>query len=304
MIHFQSSASFVRSVSATLSVAIAIGALFAPGAMADDRKKVGNGPKHEGGVIYLSVIGDLPSGSLVGDCYSFPRIAPQDAVTEIPSDGTPKVCVVYAAFPEGTEMDLTGVTLGVEYDPSIELTGYGYCQGEGVLVGTPTWPSSGAGLAMTFIPHLTENPTPIAWFVFQASEPGEFRLVPHPIPTHGGRFANFDAIPWLEPITGYGTIRAGSPGYVPMPGDPDPIGICCVGECLQLTAFECAYHDGLFLGEGSCSVSPCADDAEKGACCLGDGCELVSRAECYRSNGAFAGEGTACESTPCDESDR
>ncbi|MEZ4650538.1 MAG: hypothetical protein R3E97_17480 [Candidatus Eisenbacteria bacterium] len=173
-----------------------------------------------------------------------------------------------------------------------------------MLLATPSWPSTGSGMAMTFGPHITENPAPIVWFILKANEPGEFRLVPHPIPAHGGRFSNFDASPWLEPITDYGTVAAGAPGYVPLPGDREPLGICCLDQCTQLTAFECAYHDGLFLGEGSCSTSPCVADADKGACCLNGGCELKSRAECYRLNGAFAGEGTTCDATPCDESEK
>ena len=274
------------------------------GASYEERPKSGTGPSHAGGVLFAAVVGELPRGSLVGDCLSFPRPAPEDAEVELPTDGVPRVCVVYAAFPEGDPVDLAGMTFGIEYDEGLNISGYGYCPGDGLLLSTPDWPKSGAGMGMTFLPHATESIFPVIWFILSAGEGAEgagFRLVPHPMASHGGRFANYDPRPYLEPISAYGHLRAGVPGFAPSVGTPEVLGVCCLDECYKLTAYECAYYSGLFLGDGKCSQDPCVEDAELGACCFEAECELMSRQRCYRSGGDFAGEGSTCEETPCDE---
>lgn len=266
----------------------------------DERPKSGEGPSHTGGVLYLSVTGDLPQGSLVGDCFLFPRVTPAEAVVELPADGVPRVCVVYAAFAEGDSVDLTGVTFGIEYDPSFEIVGYGFCHGQGLLVPTPEWPKSGAGVGLTFGPHGSQNPLPVAWFVLSGVGDGEFRVTPHPLPWNGGRFSNSDPRPWLEPISGYGSLRLGAPGVAPAAGVPEVLGVCCLGECYKLTPAECALYGGLYLGEGSCSGEPCAEEGGAlGACCHDLECELTTRRRCYQTGGDFGGEGSTCEGTPC-----
>ena len=265
----------------------------------DERPRSGTGPSHAGGVLYIAVAGELEPGVLVGDCLSFPRPVPEEANVELPADGQRRLCVVYAAFPEGDPVDLTGVTFGIEYDESVVISGYGYCPGNGVLLPTLDWPRSGAGMGMTFHPHATESVVPVVWFVLAGTGEGRFRLVPHPLPSQGGRFSNFDPRPYLEPISAYGYLGVGSPGVAPSSGASEVLGVCCLDDCYKLTEYECAYYSGLFLGEGSCREDPCVEDAEEGACCLDTDCELGTRKNCYRSGGEFAGEGTTCEDTPC-----
>lgn len=219
----------------------------------------------------------------------------------LPADSAPRVCVVYAAFPEGDPVDLSGITFGIEYDEGVQISGYGYCPGDGLLLATPSWPQSGSGMGMTFAPRATESIVPVVWFVLSGTEGAEFRLVPHPIATLSGRFSNFDPRPYLEPISAYGTLGFGVPGFAPPTGNPEVLGVCCLDECYRLTSNECAHYSGLYLGEGSCSADPCVENAQLGACCTGPDCELSSRQRCYRSGGDFAGEGTTCETTACEE---
>ncbi len=261
------------------------------------------GPTHEGVAYVLSYASELPEGTLVGDCLTFPRPTAGDYEVSFEADGVPRIFVLYAVLPDGEPMDLAGATFGIEYSETVELKGWGYCHGNGVVIPTPEYPASGAGIALSFRPRYEESPAPIAWFVLSSKEDGYFAVEPHPIPRQAARVGNFDAKPHLEPVVGFGRIGFGNEqGHVPEVGQDVKRGVCCLDECLLLTEFECAHYAGLFLGEGVCDPGVCTAETP-GACCVAEGCEVLTRAQCYSAVGEFLGEGVTCTPDVCADRD-
>ena len=85
-----------------------------------------------------------------------------------------------------------------------------------------------------------------------------------------------------------------------------PIGACCIDDgqsirCEVMAREQCAWDEGLYLGNFTdCAGDPC-DSTLIGACCLPSGqCVEVNQAECNQLAGGFQGIGTTCLAIRCE----
>jgi hypothetical protein len=88
-----------------------------------------------------------------------------------------------------------------------------------------------------------------------------------------------------------------------IPDECAPLGACCdvTKNCRLLTAFDCVYSGGTWLGPGTlCNPNPCVP-APTGACCSMYGpCAVVTQATCAQpGGGTWLGPGTTCTANPC-----
>ena len=136
-----------------------------------------------------------------------------DVVTSVPVDSS-VVCFVLAAFPNGSNPHLRGVTFGIAYPAWLEIVTFGHSFGDFEL-SMLDWPASGSGTALTATERAERSSLiELYWFVARVTEPGRpatLSITPHP--EHGGTFAD-DAIPaTLDQIAGYSGLGFGEPGF-------------------------------------------------------------------------------------------
>lgn len=85
---------------------------------------------------------------------------------------------------------------------------------------------------------------------------------------------------------------------------PGASGACCYGDpsnCVINTNLQCDFiaNSTFYIGEESCSPSPCVPPPT-GACCLFSGvCEVVTEEECDGQSGDYQGDETGCDPSPC-----
>jgi len=204
---------------------------------------------------------------------------------------------VYAAFSGSPRV--SGVTIGIEYDPAIAILSFGNCGDFELPLGD--WPASGSGTAVTWSEAQTSQIQPMYWFVgyeyYQVG--GTFSLVPHP--TGGSVFAD-DSIPAvIDVVAAFGALGFnGAVGSLTCPGVPET-GACCLPDCscVVVTRDECEGMGGGFAGPGStCDEVLCLCE---GACCFVDGtCAIRIEPDCVDEDGTFQGIDSICEPNPCD----
>lgn len=234
-------------------------------------------------------------------CSFFDLPSCESAVVEVPGTQT-AVFFVVAAFPTDAAPRLSGLTFGVQYPyPAVAVVNYGNC-GDFELADAG-WPASGNGTSVTFVAPRTEALNAVYWFSAYNyyGLPSGFSLIPHP--TQGGNFAD-DSIPAiLDPITNYGSLGFGRPGFAACPGGPIAMGACCFPDqsCQMLPPYECIHDGGVYLGNDvPCDPLPCAAPPPQGACCYPNAvCVLKTLAECEQTFGVYYGDGTVCSPNPC-----
>lgn len=129
-------------------------------------------------------------------------------------------------------------------------------------------------------------------------EPQKFSIVANSNPSN--QIFSDEVIPSnADPITGYGYLGFGQPGYTFCPTGI-VTGACCFtdGTCLMLSAVDCQAQLGSFLG-GECSPTLCPV-IKYGACCKDLICSVVTSAACTNLGGIYFGDDTLCEPTPCE----
>ena len=260
--------------------------------------------KNAGGVLVLhcatQVSPETPADKL---CEAAILSQSSDALTRFPGDGKRVVVFVYAAFDADSVVDMRAVTFGLRFTANVKIAGSGICNGGGLAIPTPGWPSSGTGVSFMFDPSSKERMVPIYWFLVSCVGPGYFEVTPNPNQHMGGNFADSSVPALLEPVAGYGAIGFDLEGSIPVPGQLVPSGACCLGErtCIQFTKEECLYYFGEWLGPSiDCAKDdPCQPEADFGACCMSAGCQTLTRRECTKQGGTFLGEKVPCQGDPC-----
>jgi len=249
----------------------------------------------------------------------FPTVQPAclEIVNTVEMAGTPAaqsvpvVWKVYAVFPLANSPRLMTVGWGINFNPVadggvvIEQNGPA---GPGVFnIVSAGWPpalgSTAGDVGMSFtdstrISHVTE----CWWFSGYAyagslGEPQMFSVVPNIFSIN--QIFGDDAFPSnADPITGYGRLGFGQPGYTYCPTGI-VTGACCftTGVCEMLSAVDCQTAGGSFLG-GDCTPVLCPV-IKYGACCVGTACNVVTAAACTNAGGNYFGDDTTCEPTPC-----
>lgn len=256
-------------------------------------------PVNQGGVLLVHDHG-LVAADIDSACNLLDLTDWKEARVNAPVEEGTRLIGVYAEFAPGDSVLLAGITFGILYSPSVTVVDHGGCGNRGMEVASPTWPRSRTGVASVLLPFRTEKLIPVYWFLVKTNGPGTFEVTPHPFPQHGGMFGSGHPAPRSSAITGYGKVGFGVPGFVPEPGTPEEIGICCVEKCVILSPRDCAWFTGVWLGpEGKCSDDPCEPGGETGACCLGVECVLETRLDCALQGGHFFGEGSSCDGLDC-----
>ena len=131
------------------------------------------------------------------------------------------VLTVLAAFPPESQPCLIALVFGIEYDPTIEILGYGHC-GDRDLT-DDGWPASGTGVAIAWNENRYEHLVEVCWLAAYDNhgEPALLQIGAHP--TQGGYFVeDCTPIQELDPIEDYGRFGFNTEGYLPCPGSPTP----------------------------------------------------------------------------------
>jgi hypothetical protein len=220
-----------------------------------------------------------------------------DNIVNTVSGPDPAVINVLAVFPGNG--DLAGVTFGVSYTTGVSLLAWGPCGQFELADGT--WPASGSGTAVTFLPPCTAHMCEVYWFVGYSyySDCDALTLIGHP--TQGGNFGDSSTPSVIDPIADYGVFGFDCPGHTPCPNPEDQPGACCLPDesCVILFATECADQGGTFMGEGvPCIPDPCFH-APTGACCIDGLCFTLRESECLGAGGEYKGDGVPCDDTIC-----
>jgi hypothetical protein len=190
---------------------------------------------------------------------------------------------VYAAFPEGSQPRLKGMSFGVHYpSPDIMVIASGPCIGDinngGAELPGPGWPGPDTGTVIVWQYLQTNRIVPCYWFAgynYYSPRPAVFQLRDNPDPGFGGMFAD-DSIPSiLDPIAGYGSLGFDTDGVPVCPNGE--LGACCLcnGSCLETLQSDCPT--GNWMPSISCDPNPCAWPL--GACCLPDA-TCIQEIEC------------------------
>ena len=257
---------------------------------------------NDGGVLLLHYesIDDFEGGNF---CELFTLRDPKAPRLRVPADGREHLIMAYASFPTDSVGWVAGVTFGIEYSPTVVVHSHGACNRNGLVIPEHGFPKSPSGVAVVNSPPSLGNIIPIYWFLVSAKGPGTFALTPHPNPNHGGSFATSEKVPTVSPICGYGSVGFDLEGSVPIPGQTQRMGACCLETCYDLSPADCDWFGGTFLGvDATCETLPCGEEARVGACCVGGTCELYTALECIQLGGRFVGEGTECSDDACSQS--
>ncbi|MCC7143882.1 MAG: hypothetical protein IT349_17425, partial [Candidatus Eisenbacteria bacterium] len=119
---------------------------------------------------------------------------------------------VVAAFPNDGAPGLSGVSFGIDYDPSaFSLIDGGSCAD--FELAQTAWPDSGSGTAVTWSVPRTTTLTEVYWFAGVNLNPGSptrFALIEHP--EVGAFFADNQIPANLDPVVCLGTLGFDQPG--------------------------------------------------------------------------------------------
>jgi len=263
---------------------------------------VSSGSTNAGGILVLDLVPNLTLEDGDEVCTLATLADPALARVTAPADGVPRIAVLYAAFPSDSLAAVAAVSFGLRYPDSVHVLASGPCTGNGLNLPYGQWPRSGAGVGLSLDPISRRAMTPIYWFALSARTSGVFEIVPHPIHSLGGHFANVEMPPRVEAAVAYGKIGFGVAGVVAEFGPPQGLGACCLGSetCRRVSTLECEFYGGLFLGDHvDCDQAlPCSPEGTLGACCLPDGCEPMPRRGCVEAGGTYMGP-VPCASVDC-----
>ncbi|MFN8549557.1 MAG: hypothetical protein U0527_16680, partial [Candidatus Eisenbacteria bacterium] len=213
-----------------------------------------------------------------------------NAITEV-SGGGPAVIFALAAFSEGSQPRMAGVSFGIEYGHCVVLEAWGPCADHELA--TPTWPESGQGTALTWDNAQTTILTELYWFAAYTYDGAVDRITLTPHPTDGAFFVDDSVPPVIDPVGAFGTFGFGQPGSAECPPLVTPSGACCLGtSCVVRTESQCVQDGGVYLGDG---VS-CSD----GICGGGGGCVAVTGSGAGGGNAIQTGLGQSIVSIAAD----
>ncbi|MCA9755511.1 MAG: right-handed parallel beta-helix repeat-containing protein [Candidatus Eisenbacteria bacterium] len=143
-------------------------------------------------------------------CDSSGIVACGDGINSVASADT-LVFHVIAALPDDGGSRLTGVTFGIDYDPTlISILDSGPC-GDFELA-EPAWPDSGSGTAVTWTVPQLETMVDVYWFAIEIAGGGPARFSLRPHPTQGAFFSDDQVPPTLDQIACLGTLGIGMSG--------------------------------------------------------------------------------------------
>ncbi len=283
------------TLSGTLPVTLGVVSIFVV-------SSVSSGSTNAGGILVLDLVPNLTLEDGDEVCTLATLADPALARVTAPADGVPRIAVLYAAFPSDSLAAVAAVSFGLRYPDSVHVLASGPCTGNGLNLPYGQWPRSGAGVGLSLDPISRRAMTPIYWFALSARTSGVFEIVPHPIHSLGGHFANVEMPPRVEAAVAYGKIGFGVAGVVAEFGPPQGLGACCLGSetCRRVSTLECEFYGGLFLGDHvDCDQAlPCSPEGTLGACCLPDGCEPMPRRGCVEAGGTYMGP-VPCASVDC-----
>jgi len=259
---------------------------------------------HNTSIVWTSDL-TLPPASPAPACAD---IVNEIAMGSAPSDVSESlVWKVYAAFPLINSPRLKGCGWGVSHTANgggaVIIQGNDAPTPAVFYLTTAGWPGSNTFIGMSFTDSVrTDTVNELFWFggyayAGTAGEPQQFCVIPHE--GESNRFFLDDAVPQnADPITGYGCLGFGMPGYTPCPTGI-VIGACCFldGTCTMVSAAECQTAGGSFIG-GECTPTLCPIIVY-GACCKDGVCDFVTPAQCAAISGTYMGDNVPCSAVIC-----
>lgn len=175
---------------------------------------------HAGGVLLLHCESEI----IYSDGLDYCGIAIPSSCGEIQSrvDGPGTYLLrAFAAFTPESQPCLIALIFGIEYDPAIDIVGFGSCGDFGLA--DQAWPASGTGTSVAWKENQREHLVEVYWFAAYEGYgvPAIFRLQDHR--TQGGNFVEgCTPIQELDPIAEYGSLGFNTDGYRPCPDGPTP----------------------------------------------------------------------------------
>lgn len=206
-----------------------------------------------------------------------------------------------AAFPPESSPRVSGVVFGLRYPHSLVIEDVQKCAD--FFLPTESWPSSGSGVAVTWMTPRTASLFDVYWFAVSVlpGESGRLSVIPHSV--QGAYFAD-DSVPaHLDEVRDLGSFGFHAVGDTPCPIYEELPGACCFpdGNCTPTTSEGCAAAEGIYRGDGTdCQPNPCPEP--RGACCFQNGwCSVLTAPQCDASLGEYLGEGATCIPNPCQQ---
>lgn len=207
------------------------------------------------GALVFHVNGQLSYPSGGGGYCGQSGLSDCAAAVTTASGADPVIVYILAAFPLSSTPRMTGISFGLDYDiDTIGLLEWDHCgDWQDATIG---WPTSGAGVRVTWSAPQTSPLTEVYWFAAYSylGASSSLRLVPHP--DLGATVSNdlypghVDSLACLG-VLGFNTAGGeccGSPGA------------CCRqdGSCVVASEANCGALGGEFVGvDTPCEPNPC-----------------------------------------------